>query len=223
MPSNTQFQRPDGQHCPAYQAEPDDVREDTPAVVVLQEWWGVNDQIIGVADRLVENGYRVLVPDLYRGEVTLDAAEAQHKMESLDFAQAASQDIPGAINHLKTGSHSPVATLGFCMGGGLSLRAAIQSDNLDAAVTWYGIPPDDAGDFGAIEIPVQGHFGLRDQMIPPERVDEIERRFKAGGVNYEFFRYDAQHAFGNEMGDNYDAGAAEQAWERTLQFLEKHL
>lgn len=225
MPADTHltFTRPDGQSCPAYYAAPPDAGEGGSAVVLLQEWWGINDQIIGVADRLVKTGHRVLVPDLYRGRLALDAAEALHRMQSLDFVQAAAQDIPGAVNYLKADLGARVATLGFCMGGGLSLRAAISGAGAEAAVTWYGIPPDDAGDFGAIDIPVQGHFGLQDEAITPARVDEVEQRFRDSGVDYEFFRYDAPHAFGNETGDNYAPGAARQAWDRTLQFLEKHL
>src|SRR5207247_11331180 len=95
-----------------------------PGVVVIIEWWGLNDQIKGVADRLAGLGYRAMVPDLYKGKVTLDAAEAQHLMTNLDFGQAASQDIRGAAQYLKQSS-AKVGVVGFCMGGALTVLAAV--------------------------------------------------------------------------------------------------
>ena len=221
MTANANFSRPDGTTCPAYYHEPA-TGADAPGVVVIQEWWGLNAQIVGVAGRLVQAGYRVLVPDLYRGEVALDEAEAEHKMTALDFGDAARQDITGAVQHLKLSSPK-VGVVGFCMGGALSVIAAMHAPGLDAAVTWYGLPPDEAGDVSKIAVPLQGHFGLQDQMVKPERVDEVEQRLKDGGVDYEFFRYDADHAFGNETWDRYDADATNRAWTRTLDFFEEFL
>src|SRR5688500_7844100 len=99
MGSSVGFKRPDGESCDGYLAEP--ANGDATGVVVLHEWWGLNDQIKGVADRLVAEGFRVLVPDLYHGKVTLESAEAAHLMNELDFSTAASQDIRGAVQHLK--------------------------------------------------------------------------------------------------------------------------
>lgn len=223
MAANTEFKRPDGKSAPAYYVEPT-AGADAPAVVVIQEWWGINDQIERVANQLAEAGYRALVPDLYRGDKALDAAEAEHKMNNLDFSDAVAQDIQGAIEHLQNAGRAQVATLGFCMGGVLSMLAAMNfSDQLSAAVAWYGLPPDEAGDPATIKIPLQAHFGNQDQMFPPEAVDNFEQKLKGAGVAYEFYRYDADHAFGNEDWDNYDANAAQAAWQRSLDFLGKHL
>src|SRR2546426_12342653 len=109
------FKRPDGGECPAYYVHPG-ASDSAPGVVVLQEWWGVDEYIEDVADRLAATGYRALVPDFYRGEVTLEAAEAAHLMSTLDFRDAASQDVRGAVAYLKRSSKK-VAAIGFCMGG----------------------------------------------------------------------------------------------------------
>ena len=223
MSANIEFHRPDGRTCPAYYAEPADAAGDiAPGIVVIQEWWGLNDQIEGVARRLRDAGYRVLVPDLYRGEVALEAAEAEHKMDGLDFGDAAGQDIAGAVRFMKQ-SCPRVGVIGFCMGGVLAELAAIHVAETDAVVDWYGVAPEEAGDPATIGIPFQGHFGLRDAMFPPETVDALEEKLKRGGVTHEIYRYDAQHAFGNEQWDYYDPDAAALAWERSLDFFRRHL
>ena len=215
------FKRTDGQDCTGYYAATSS-GEDTPGMVVIQEWWGLNEQIKGVAQRLTEAGYRVLVPDLYRGKVTLEAAEAEHLMGDLDFRDAASQDIRGAVQHLKSDSRK-TGVIGFCMGGVLSILAAVYVKEADAAVSWYGLPPEEAADPGTIKIPVQGHFALKDQFFTPAQVDKLEARLKAGQVVYKIYRYPADHAFGNETGDHYDPKATGLAWQRTFDFLEKHI
>lgn len=217
------FQRPDGKSCSGYYGAPDG-NKTAPGVVLIQEWWGLNDQIKGMADDLIKTGYRVLVPDLYRGDVTLEQAEAQHKMEDLDFDDATSQDIRGAAAYLKKSSPQ-VAVMGFCMGGILTMLAAIHlSEEIQAAISWYGVPPEEGGDPSTISIPVQGHFGTADSFFPPEAVDGLEEKLRAGNVDYDFYRYEgAEHAFGNETGDSYDAEAKEQAWARSLAFLNEHI
>src|SRR5215467_8807906 len=117
------FKRPDGKECSGFYVEPGSGNR-APAMVVIQEWWGLNEQIKGVANRLAAAGYRALVPDLYRGQVGLDAREAEHLMNNLNFADAATQDIRGAVQHLKqTGSKTGVT--GFCMGGALTILSAV--------------------------------------------------------------------------------------------------
>ncbi|MBD1865881.1 dienelactone hydrolase family protein [Cyanobacteria bacterium FACHB-471] len=215
------FQRPDRQTCSGYYAEPAD-QSNAPGVVVIQEWWGLNDQIKGVANQLVEQGYRVLVPDLYRGKVTLEEAEAAHLMNELDFGDAATQDIRGAVQYLHQGS-SKVAVLGFCMGGALTVLAAVHVPEADVVISWYGVPPAEAADTRTIGIPFQGHFAQQDSFFPTEQVDDLEARLKEGNVNHELYRYQAQHAFGNENNDSYDPEATKLAWERSLNFLSQHV
>ena len=134
MGSTVSFKRPDGGQLQGYLAEP--ARPDgAPAVVVIQEWWGLNDQIRGVADRLAGAGYLALVPDLYRGKTTVEKEEAHHLMTGLDFGDAASQDVRGAVQYLKTRA-AKVGCVGFCMGGALTLLASANVPDLAAAVTW---------------------------------------------------------------------------------------
>jgi carboxymethylenebutenolidase len=190
--------------------------------VVIQEWWGVNDQIRGVADRLAEAGYRALVPDLYRGHVTLDDAEASHLMTNLNFQDAAAQDVRGAVQFLEqTSPH--VGIVGFCMGGALTILSAVLAPEAEAAVAWYGVPPATAADVRTIRMPVQGHFATHDAFFPISQVADLEKRLRDGNVTFEFHRYEAEHAFGNETGPHYNAKAARLAWERTLGFLGQHL
>ncbi len=221
MEEKITYKRPDGKECRAYYVSPSG-GETAPGIVVLQEWWGLNDQIKGVANRLAEAGYRALVPDLYRGKVTLEAAEAEHLMSNLDFGDAATQDIRGAVQYLK-GSSLKVAVIGFCMGGVLSILAAVHVKESDAAVCWYGVPPEEAGDTRTIKIPIQGHFALEDEHFTPAQVDALESRLKEGKVRYSFYRYQAQHAFGNETGERHDREATKLAWQRSLDFLEKQI
>ena len=154
------FQRPDGQSVQGYLAEPANAKGG-PAVVVIQEWWGLNDQIRGVADRFAQAGYTALVPDLYRGKSTVEAEEAHHLMTALDFGDAASQDIRGAAQFLKR-SASKVGVTGFCMGGALTLLALTQSSEVDAGVVWYGYPPLDFIDASRIKAPLLAHWATQD-------------------------------------------------------------
>ena len=225
--SQITFTRPDGKECPAFYVEPT-TGSRAPGVVIIQEWWGVNDQIKGVAKKFAAQGYRALVPDLYRGQVGLDAKEAEHLMSGLNFGDAAGQDIRGAVQYLKkTSAH--VGVVGYCMGGALTLLSAVFVPEADAAVTWYGFPPLDYIDATKVQAPIQGHFATEDAFFPIAQVDALEEKLKAAGVSYTFHRYRAQHAFGNENNVNapipvkYDSTAAETAWQRTLAFFGQHL
>ena len=218
MGETATFKRPDGKEASGYYAS---AGHNAPGMVVIQEWWGVNDQIKGVADRLAGLGYSSLVPDLYRGKVTVEAEEASHMMQNLDFADAAT-DVRGAVEHLKQ-SCPKVGVIGFCMGGALTVLAAVYAKATDAACCWYGVPPAEAADTRTISIPFQGHFALEDTFFTPDAVDALELRLKEGNVPHEIYRYQAAHAFGNETGPYYNADACNLAWERSIEFLAKHL
>ena len=226
---NTSFKRPDGKTLNGYLAEPK-AGKNAPGVVVIQEWWGLNDQIRGVADKLAGAGYRALVPDLYRGKSALEAKEAEHLMNGLDFADAAGQDVRGAVQYLKSTGSKKAGVTGFCMGGALTLLAAVNAPETDAAVAWYGFPPLEYVDASKIKAPLMGHWATQDQFFPIGKVDELEKKLRAANVKFEFHRYDAKHAFANETADSkglpplkHDPKAAEQAWKRTLDFFAKHL
>src|SRR5437764_784317 len=199
---------------------------DAPGVVVIQEWWGITDQIKGVANRLSSAGYRALVPDLYRGKMTLDAKEAEHLMNNLNFGDAAGQDIRGAVQHLKQSS-TKTGVMGFCMGGALTFLAAVHIPEADVAVSWYGFPPLDYIDANKIKASILGHFATEDAFFPIAQVDALEKKLKDSHVKYEFHRYKAQHAFANETVKDppiplkYDPAAAELAWQRTMEFLKR--
>ena len=229
MGNMASYQRPDGQTVQGYLAEPAH-SNGAPAIVVIQEWWGLNDQIRGVADRLALAGFQALVPDLYRGKSTVEQEEAHHLMTDLDFSDAASQDIRGAVQFLKARA-SKVGLTGFCMGGALTLLALTQSPEIDAGVTWYGCPPLEYIDASKITAPLQGHWATQDEFFKIDMIDALEAKLTAAKVGFEFHRYLAHHAFANETAagpgripaTQYDAVWAQQAWDRTLHFFGKHL
>lgn len=229
MGATVNFQRPDGQTVSGYLAEPA-TGAGGPAVVVIQEWWGLNAQIRGVADRLAAAGFQALVPDLYRGKATVEAEEASHLMTALNFGDAASQDIRGAAQFLK-GRASKVGVTGFCMGGALTLLALTMAPEVDAGVVWYGFPPLDFIDASKIKVPLLGHWATQDEAFKIETVDALEAKLSAAGVGFEFHRYLAYHAFANETAhgpgrialSQYDAVWAQQAWDRTFRFFGKNL
>ena len=223
------IKRPDGGMSKAYLAEPQ-AGNCAPGIVVIQEWWGLNDQIRRVADKLAAAGFRALVPDLYRGELALEANEAEHLMTGLDFGDAAGQEIRGAVQYLKGSGSTRVGVTGFCMGGALTLLSAVFVPESDANATWYGYPPLEYVDASKIKAPLLGHWGTRDQVFPVSGVDALEAKLREANVDFEFHRYDAKHAFANEEADlknfpplGYNPDAAELAWKRTLAFFEKHL
>ena len=189
-----------------------------PAIVVIQEWWGLNDQICGVADRFARAGYNALAPDLYQGRLTTVPDEANHLMTGLDFPAATHQDLRGAAQHLKTHS-GKVAVMGFCMGGALTIAAGVHVPEFAAAVCFYGIPPKDFADPAKMRVPFQGHFANQDDWCTPAAVDELEKALKSAGIEHEIYRYDAAHAFANERSAAYDVACANQAWDRMAAFL----
>lgn len=229
MGSMVSFQRPDGQTVQGYLAEPAQP-VGAPAIVVIQEWWGLNAQIRGVADRFAAAGYQALVPDLYRGKMTVEAEEAHHLMSGLNFGEAASQDIRGAVQYLKTRAPK-VGLTGYCMGGALTLLALTQTPEVDAGVVWYGCPPLEYIDASKIRVPLQGHWATQDEFFKIETVDALEEKLRAAGTSFEFHRYLAHHAFANETAvgpgripaTQYDPVWAQQAWDRVFRFFGRHL
>jgi carboxymethylenebutenolidase len=225
MATTVSFNRPDGTSVSGYLAEPAHPKG-AAGVVVIQEWWGLNDQIRGVADRLASAGFRALVPDLYRGKSTVEAEEAHHLMTGLNFGDAASQDIRGAVQFLKA-SGGKVGVTGFCMGGALTLLSVVMSPEIDAAVVWYGCPPLEFIDAGRIKAPLLGHWATQDEFFPIATVDALETKLRSADVDFEFHRYLAHHGFANETAvgpgripaTQYDAVWAQQAWDRTFRFF----
>ncbi len=229
MGSTISYQRPDGKSADGFleEAAPG---SSAPGIVVIQEWWGLNDQIRSVASKLAAAGYRALVPDLYRGKVALEANEAEHLMHGLDFAAAAGQDVRGAVQYLQATGSAKVGITGFCMGGALTLLAAVHVPEADAAVVWYGYPPLEYIDATRIRAPLMAHWATQDAAFPIGGVDKLEQKLRDAQVPYEFHRYEAKHAFANETADSkhmpmlkHDPAAAELAWRRTLEFFARYL
>jgi carboxymethylenebutenolidase len=225
MGTTITYTRPDGQTVQGYLAEP--ARAGAPGIVVIQEWWGLNDQIRGVADRLAAAGWQALVPDLYRGSSTVEAEEAHHLMSGLNFGDAASQDVRGAVQALKARGAPRVGVTGYCMGGALTILTLQMAPEADAGVVWYGYPPLDFVDASKIRVPVMAHWAEQDQAFAIAGVDTLDARLAEAGVDYTGHRYLAQHGFANETAQGpgriavtqYDAAWAQLAWDRTLRFF----
>lgn len=214
------FTRPDGGKTRGYFAS---AGAGKPSIVVIQEWWGLNDQICGVVDRFARAGYNALAPDLYQGRVTQQPDEANHLMTGLDFPGATKEDIRGAVKFLQT-QGGKVGVMGFCMGGALTVAACVHVPEVSAGVCYYGIPPADFADPAKITVPFQGHFANQDDWCTPAAANGLEAGMKAAGQVPEIYRYDAAHGFFNERrADVYDANCAQQSWERMTAFLAKAL
>jgi carboxymethylenebutenolidase len=196
-------------------------------VVVIQEYWGLVPHIKQVADRFAAEGYVALAPDLYNGRSTTSPDEAGKLMMALDIDEA-EKDLRGAVEflvaHPATVGES-VGTVGFCMGGALSLYAASKNERVGACVVFYGIHPKVRPDFDHLRAPVLGFFGERDEMVTPAKVRSLEEELKEHGQRAEMHIYTgAGHAFFNDARpEAYDAPAASDAWRRTLAFFREHL
>jgi len=219
MGTMIEYARPDGGRTKGYLASAGQRR---PGIVVIQEWWGLNDQICGVADRFARAGYNALAPDLYKGRLTAVPDEANHLMSGLDFPDATHQDLRGAVLHLKAQS-GKVAIMGFCMGGALTIAGAVHIPEAAAAICFYGIPDRNFADPAKIRMPFQGHFANQDTWCTPAAVDELEKAMKSAGLRYEIYRYDAPHAFFNERSPAYRVDCANLAWDRMSAFLKAHI
>ncbi len=196
-----------------------------PGVVVIHEWWGLNAHVKHWADRLAADGYAALAVDMYGGEVAKTRDDAMRLMQSVD-EKAGTAVIADALQFLKT--HQGIeakrlAAIGWCFGGGWSLRAALRFGDLDAAVVYYGRLKTDPAQLKAIKASVLGVFGNQDRGIPPATVDSFEKGLKAAGVAHTIHRYDANHAFANPSSARYDARSASDAWSKVRAFLAQRL
>jgi carboxymethylenebutenolidase len=223
MGRTIEFERPDGKAAPGFLSEAGNA--DAPGVVLFGEWWGVTDHIKKTADRLAAEGFSVLVPDLFRGQVADTREQAGHLVEGLDFGDAVTQDARGAAGYLRKHGATRIGVTGFCMGGALAMLAAMRDpEDFDSAVVFYGFPPPEAGDPATITMPVMGHWARHDEFFDIARVDALEAAMKARGTPHEFHRYDAKHAFLNPGGlGNYHPEHAETAWKRSVDFLKRTL
>lgn len=209
----------------AYLSLPE-VGDPVAAVIVIHEWWGLNDHVKHWADRLASDGYAALAVDLYGGTVATTRDEAMTAMRAVD-EEAALASLAAAHEYLTDGD-GPVgaertACIGWCFGGGWSLKLAMAEPKLDAAVVYYGRLTNDVEALSKIEAPMLGVFGNEDRGIPPKAVNEFAEAMDEAGCDLTLARYDAEHAFANPSSARYDAEHAADAWNRTREFLCEHL
>lgn len=214
-------------------------KEDAPGVVVLQEWWGVDFEIKNHATKIsqLEPGFKALIPDLYRGKVGLDVAEAQHLMDGLDW-KGAVKDIEASVNWLKANGSQKVGVTGYCMGGALSIASAVLVPGVDAVVAFYGVPSSELADPAQAKAPVQAHFGEQDNFVGFSDVTAakaLEEKLKASGVPSEVHIYPkSSHAFMNmspegierrkKMGlEDENEAAVKLAWSRFQSWMARYL
>ncbi len=222
MGTKISFPRFDGKQAKGYLAK--SALANAPGVVVIQEWWGLQDQIRGICDRLALAGYEALAPDLYAGTVVPyhDREAAAREMNSLNFAEVTDQVVRGAVQYLgNTGVK--VGLTGFCMGGAVAILGACRIPEVAAVAAFYGLPPESAFKPADIKVPLQGHYANIDDYITRQKVDAFEAGLKAAKCKYELFRYEADHGFMNEQRDVHERKAAELGWKRMLGFWKKHL
>jgi carboxymethylenebutenolidase len=217
-----------GDMVPGYLAKPDGDGP-FPAVVVIQEWWGLNAHIKDVTERFAREGFAALAPDLYRGAVALEPDDARKLAMELDRPQAI-KDIQGAADYLLDQPYvapKKAGVMGFCMGGGLTAMMAYLGQNVGAAVMFFGNVRDLANDDIAAQVsaPLMGNFGEADAGIPVDTVQAAEQALKKHGKVCDFYIYpNAPHAFFNDDRPHiYQPDAAAHAWGRTLGWLRQYL
>jgi carboxymethylenebutenolidase len=199
-----------------------------PAMIVIQEWWGLDGWVKKQADALAKEGYIALAPDLYRGKVTSNPEEAHQLMSGLSQDRALG-DLKAAFAHLakrKDVRNGRIGVVGWCMGGRYALLLATAEPRVAASVAYYGAPPTDAAAIARITAPVLGNFGGADKGPSPETVREFEATLKKAGKSADIKIYEgAPHAFANENNPwgGYREDAAADAWRRTVDFLNTHL
>jgi carboxymethylenebutenolidase len=209
-----------------YLAYPSGVTEPLPAVIMIHEWWGLNDNIRAMANRLAAEGYMVLAVDLYNGETAASPGVARVKMlQVVENPDRARENLRQAVQFLNITGAPGIASLGWCFGGGWSLNAAMLfPGELDATVVYYGQVTADDERLAAIDAPLLGLFGAVDRGITVESVNAFEEALQRLRKQHEIHIYPGVgHAFANPTGNNYNPKAAEDAWQRTLQFLAENL
>ena len=217
----------DGQAVTGYLAKPTaEVDTDLPAILAIHEWWGLNDNIKAMTRRLAGEGYTVLAVDLYNGQTATDPTAAKDLMRGvMDSPGPAQDNILQAASYLMDEQNAPtLGSIGWCFGGNWSLRTGLLVEDLDAVVIYYGqlILAPEALD--GLDAPVAGFFGEADTSIPVQDVENFEEMLSNQGKYVEVTIYpEVGHAFANPSGKNYDAAAAEDAWEKTTAFFAQTL
>lgn len=219
------YESADGTSFSGFLAYPD-TAEAFPGVIMIHEWWGLNENIETMAQKLAAEGYQVLAVDLYGGEVAEQPDEARAIMQSaLETSEVLDANLRAAYAFLDDRGAPRIGVIGWCFGGGWSLETALaMPSEIDATVIYYGRLVLDADRLGTLEMPVLAYFGADDTSIPVDSVAVFDSLLNATGVESEVHVVsDAGHAFANPSGENYVPDAAEEAWEQTLAFFDEHL
>lgn len=223
------------QDSPGYLVYPvssnDTLSNKLPAVVMIHEWWGLNENIKNMANILAKQGFVVLAADLYKGEVADNPQRAMELVQSVRNNQNNSIDnLQSAVKYLGSLPNvdsSKIASMGWCFGGGQSLQLALNSEEhpLVATIIYYGTPlVTDEASLSKIKWPVLGIFGDKDQAIPIQEVNLFRTSLDQSGITNEIHIYKGVgHAFANPSGDNYAPKETEDAWQKTLSFLKKYV
>lgn len=217
----------DGQSVQGFFAQPAAATEPLPGIIAIHEWWGLNDNIKSVSERLAGEGYSVLAVDLYGGQVTNQPDQAKQLLQSVsDNPTPAEENLRQAYNYLVQEQKAPrIGSIGWCFGGAWSLNTGLLlPDQLDALVIYYGRLKTDPDVLAPLQMPIAGFFGGQDQGIPVADVNAFESALKDLNKTAEIHIYDqADHAFANPSGQKYNPEAAKDAWEKTTAFLAKTL
>lgn len=216
----------DGKPVKGFLARPAKGGKRLPAVVVVHEWWGVNDNIREMTKRLAGEGYAALAVDLFGGQVatTPDSAGRLYQA-AMQRIPAGERNLRAAIAYLKSQGATRIGSVGWCFGGHWSLRTGLAGGrDVAAVVAYYGPPITDAKELGRLQAPLLGLYGGKDQGIPVDSVRAMERQLTSLGKTVEIRIYpEASHAFANPSGKAYDPIAAADAWKRTVAFFQAHL
>lgn len=202
-----------------------------PAVIMIHEWWGLNDNMKNMADELAKEGYAVLAVDLYNGKVASTPAEA---MKLVNFARSnqneSTSNLLAAVNYLAKQNNidqTKIASLGWCFGGGQSLQLALNTNPhnpLAATILYYGNLVTDEKILSHVKWPVLGIFGSLDQSIPVSEVQKFENALNADNITNEIYVYEGVgHAFANPTGESFAPAELKDAWNKTLSFLEQYV
>jgi carboxymethylenebutenolidase len=190
------------------------------AILVLHEYWGLNDWVKHQADLLAKDGYLALAVDLYKGKVTTDPNTAADLMKNKDDKWDAEVEAAGLAWLKANARGAKLATIGWCMGGGESLKASLAgASDVSATVIYYGLPVTDVEKLKTLQGPVLGIYANQDGWITKDKVAAFDQALTEAGVKHEFHAYDADHAFANPSSGKYQAADAKDAWQKTETFL----
>ena len=196
---------------------------DYPGLILIHEWWGLNDNIKDMADVLASEGYRVFAVDLYYGVVAQNSSQASQLSSSVNTDQAI-MNMESAVNFLREQGATSVGSMGWCFGGQKSAELSVSEVNLDATVIYYGNLPSNQSEVSNIDSPVLGIFGFEDPVVPVQNVEQFEDQLNSLDIDNQIHIYQgAGHAFANPSREGFLVNETRDSWSKTLEFLSNNL